>query len=299
MMVLRSGDGMPAIAKGALITVAGLTALGAAAALIPGVGPEREIDPKPARHHRALDGWRAGPATRPLGRIPGRGAIDRAAEFARTRGGLVSFATIDSTGRLHSARGTTPYPSASLGKAMVLAAYLRRLEAAGVPLTSEARQRLTSMITWSDNKAADALYPAIGDPGMLDVARRARMRSFVPTGYWSEAQVTADDMARLMWRLRNVLGQRYRELGMRLLAHVIPAQRWGIPDAAGPSWHAWFKGGWRESPGGQLVHQAALLRGGGQRVAVAVLTDAQPSQAYGVDTIRGIAARLLGTAGRS
>jgi len=181
---------------------------------------------------------------------------------------------------------------------MVLAAYLRRLEAAGAPLTYEARQQLTSMITWSDNKAADALYPVIGDPGMLDVARRARMRSFEPTGYWSEAQVTADDMARLMWRLRPVLGQRYRELGMRLLAHVIPAQRWGIPDVAGSSWHAWFKGGWRESPRGQLVHQAALLRGGGQRVAIAVLTDAQPSQAYGIDTIRGIAARLLGTAGR-
>jgi Beta-lactamase enzyme family len=298
MMVLRSGDGMPAIAKGALSGVVVIAALGTAA-LIRGVGPERELDPEPARHHRALDGWRAGPATRQLERVPGRGAIDRAADFARTRGGLVSFATIDSTGQLHSARGTISYPSASLGKAMVLAAYLRRLEAAAAPLTSEARQRLTSMITWSDNKAADALYPAIGDPGMLDVARRARMRSFVPTGYWSEAQVTADDMARLMWRLRTVLGQRYRELGMRLLAHVIPAQRWGIPDAAGPSWHAWFKGGWREAPGGQLVHQAALLRGGGQRVAIAVLTDAQPSQAYGVDTIRGIAARLLGTAGRS
>jgi hypothetical protein len=133
---------------------------------------------------------------------------------------------------------------------------------------------------------------------MVDVARRVTMRSFVPTGYWSEAQVTADDMARLMWRLRNVLGQRYREFGMRLLAHIIPAQRWGIPDAAGSSWHVWFKGGWRESPGGQLVHQAALLRGGGQRVAIAVLTDAQPSQAYGVDTIRGIAARLLGPSRR-
>jgi hypothetical protein len=66
----------------------------------------------------------------------------------------------------------------------------------------------------------------------------------------------------------------------------------------GSSWHTWFKGGWRESPGGQLVHQAALLRNGGQRVAIAVLTDAQPSQAYGVDTIRGIAARLLGPSRR-
>jgi len=282
----------------ALTGVAAIAALGTAATLIWWVGPEPELDPGPAREHRALDGWRAGPATRPLERVPGQGAIQRAARFARTRGDLVSFAAIDSTGRLHSARGTIRYPSASLGKAMVLAAYLRRLDAAGAPLTSEARQQLTSMITWSDNKAADAIYPAIGDPGIVEVAREARMRSFEPTGFWSEAQVTADDMARLMWRLRNVLGQRYRKFGMGLLAHVIPAQRWGIPDAAGSPWHVWFKGGWRKSPGGQLVHQAALLRGGGRRVAIAVLTDAQPSQAYGGATIRGIAARLLGTSRR-
>ena len=288
---------MRARRKQALAGVAAIAALGTAAASIWGVGPEREPDPEPVREHRALDGWRAGPVTRPLERIPGPAAIHRAASFARTRGDLVSFAAIDSTGRLHSARGTIPYPSASLGKAMVLVAYLRRLEAEGAPLTTEARQQLTSMITWSDNKTADAIYPAIGDPGMVEVARRARMRSFEPTGYWSEAQVTADDMARLMWRLRRVLGERYRELGMRLLARVIPAQRWGVPAAAGSSWHVWFKGGWRESPGGQLVHQAALLRGEGRRVAIAVLTDAQPSQAYGVATIRGVAARLLGSAG--
>jgi beta-lactamase class A len=287
---------MRAIPKTAVIGVAVVAAVGTAAALMWGVGPEP--DRQPAREHPALDGWRAGPATRPVERVPGRAAIHRAARFARSRGGQVSFAAIDSTGRLHSARGTIPYPSASLGKAMVLAAYLRRLDAAGATLTSEAKQQLTSMITWSDNKAADAIYPAIGDPGIVEVARRARMRSFEPAGYWSEAQVTADDMARLMWRVRDVLGQRYRELGMRLLAHIIPAQRWGIPDAAGPSWRAWFKGGWRESAGGQLVHQAALLRGGGRRVAIAVLTDAQPSQPYGVNTIRGIATRLLGPAGR-
>lgn len=279
----------------ALAGVAAIAALGTAAALIWGIGPEPDLDPEPVREHRALDGWRAGPATRPLERVPGPAAIHRAATFARARGDLVSFAVIDSTGRLHSAGGKIPYPSASLGKAMVLAAYLRRLETEGAPLTSVARQQLTAMITWSDNRAADTIYPVIGDPGMVDVARRARMRSFEPTGYWSEERVTADDMARLMWRFRRVLGQRYRSLGMRLLAHVIPAQRWGIPAAAGSSWHVWFKGGWRGSPRGQLVHQAALLRGEGRRVAIAVLTDAQPSQAHGVATIRGIAARLLGT----
>jgi hypothetical protein len=56
---------------------------------------------------------------------------------------------------------------------------------------------------------------------------------------------------------------------------------------------AFFKGGWRRSPRGQLVHQAARLERGTLSIAIAVLTDGNPSQAYGRETVRGIAARLV------
>jgi hypothetical protein len=100
-------------------------------------------------------------------------------------------------------------------------------------------------------------------------------------------------MARFMWGLEHRALDAHRRFAMRLLAGVVSTQRWGIPAAAGDEWSVWFKGGWRESPGGQLVHQAALLRGGGRKLAIAVLTDAQPTQQYGAETLRGIAARLL------
>ena len=150
------------------------------------------------------------------------------------------------------------------------------------------------MITYSDNDAADAIYALVGDPGLEAVAARVGMRGFVGAGYWSEASITARDMAWFMWRLEHgALATRHRGFAMRLLAGVVPEQRWGIPAAAGEDWSVWFKGGWRPSPGGALVHQAALLRGGSRRVAIAVLTDAQPSHQYGTETVRGIAARLL------
>jgi hypothetical protein len=58
-----------------------------------------------------------------------------------------------------------------------------------------------------------------------------------------------------------------------------------------------FKGGWRETARGELVHQGAWLRGGGRRLAIAILTDAQPSRVYGIHTVRGIADRLLASSG--
>jgi beta-lactamase class A len=244
---------------------------------------------------RAVDGWRAGPVERPLDRMPRHPDVRRAAEFAATRGESVSFAVVDSRGRTHGFRARVPYQSASLTKAMLLAAYLDRVGSQS--LDPATRQRLGAMITYSDNDAADAFYATVGDAGLQAVAERAGMRDFRGAGFWSEAWITARDMARFMSRLEHRALGAHRKFAMRLLAGVVSSQRWGIPEAAGDAWSVWFKGGWRASVGGQLVHQAALLRGGGRKLAIAVLTDAQPTQQYGTETVRGIAARLLARGG--
>lgn len=59
------------------------------------------------------------------------------------------------------------------------------------------------------------------------------------------------------------------------------------------SWRTFFKGGWRPTPSGQLVHQIARLEAGGRRISLAVLTDANPTHDYGVRTVEGVAARVL------
>ncbi len=70
-------------------------------------------------------------------------------------------------------------------------------------------------------------------------------------------------------------------------------QRWGIPEAAPEGADVRLKGGWRPSDAGQLVHQAARVDLGEESYSIAVLTDGNPSQAYGEETIRLIAAELL------
>jgi hypothetical protein len=106
-------------------------------------------------------------------------------------------------------------------------------------------------------------------------------------------------MARYFSRVREVLPRPHRRTGMGLLASITPEQRWGIAKAAGRNWKVHFKGGWRETGEGELVHQAALLRGDdGRDMAIAVLTDAQSSRTYAIHTVRGVADRLIAGSAR-
>jgi hypothetical protein len=230
--------------------------------------------------------------------VPTVSAMRKAWSFARRRGGQVSFAVVDTTGRMRTRDGGRLYVSASVVKAMLLVAELRRLRQEGLLLDPATEEQLEAMITYSDNDAADSIYQRVGDPGLLAVARLARMRRFTVAGYWGNAQVTAADLARFFAGLRKLLPRPYRRTGLDLLASVIPEQRWGLPRAARGGWTVYFKGGWRATERGELVHQAAWLKDRKRRLAIAVLTDAQPSQLHAIHTVRGIADRLLEPAAR-
>jgi len=183
--------------------------------------------------------------------------------------------------------------SASVVKAMLLAAELGRLERNGLALDPATEGLLGAMIRFSDNDAADSIYLRVGDAGLIEVARLAGMRRFAVSGYWANAQVTAADMARCFSRLSRLLAGPHRDWALALLGSVVKDQRWGVPRAAGKDWRVFFKGGWRATERGQLVHQVALLRTGDRQLVIAVLTDGQPSRLYGIHTVRGVADRLL------
>jgi beta-lactamase class A len=231
---------------------------------------------------------------RPPPAMPGPSAMRRAWRYARRRGGMVSFAVIDTKGRMRTREGGRLYVSASVVKAMLLVAELRRLAEQGLPLDALTEDLLEAMIAWSDNDAADSIYTRVGDPGLLAVAKAARMRRFTVAGYWGNAQVTAADLAHFFSRVRRLLPRPHRRAGLRMLASVVPGQRWGLPRAAARAgWTVHFKGGWRETESGELVHQAGWLRNGKREITIAVMTDAQPSRLYAIHTVRGIADRLV------
>ena len=229
---------------------------------------------------------------------PSPRAIRRAQEFAASRGD-VSFAVIDDSIGLRGYDQDRQFSSASVSKALLLAADLRRLEREGLPLDEETKGLLEPMITYSDNEAADAVYAQVGDAGLEDVARRAGMTGFEATpGFWGGDQITAADMARFFFRLEANLPGPHRAYAKGLLARITPVERWGVPRVIGHGWSVWFKGGWRpagqEDTSGAVTHQAALLvHRGGERVGLAVLTDESPGDATGFGAIEGVTERLL------
>jgi hypothetical protein len=124
------------------------------------------------------------------GAFPPAAGIRAARAWVRGRAGS-SFALIDSHGRLHGFAPRRRYVSASVVKAMLLVAYLRQV--GNRPPSPAERAVLGPMIRWSDNDAADSIYARIGDSGLLDLARRARMRDLTVAGHWGGVYFSARD----------------------------------------------------------------------------------------------------------
>jgi D-alanyl-D-alanine dipeptidase len=213
------------------------------------------------------------------------------------RGGLNSFALIDSWGRVRGFARDRVYITASVVKAMLLVSYLRSI-GNRMPDASE-RAALGPMITVSDNGRATSIYRRVGDAALIRLARRAGMRTFGVSGFWGNATFSALDQARFFRVFDRLTPPRSRGYARRLLSSIVPWQRWGFSRyslAAG--FRTYFKGGWRGTSSGRLVHEAALFVRGGQRVSMAVLTDGNPSHDHGAETLRGVAARIFGARAR-
>jgi len=132
-----------------------------------------------------------------------------------------------------------------------------------------------------------------GTPRLRALAHRAAMRRFWPvTGIWGLSRIDADDQARYFLDIDEYVAPRHRAYAMHLLNSITPTQRWGISRVKPSGWRLYFKGGWGSGTG-WVDHQLALLTRGDERVSVAILTHLDGSHAYGEETLREIAERLL------
>ena len=231
----------------------------------------------------------AASAAPPPGWNPDVGA---ARAWAAQRAGDVSFA-VRTERRGWSWRGAATYRSASVVKAMLMVAYLRRPDVRRRSLRAEERALLAPMIRYSDNAAADAISARVGMARLSALGRRAGMRHFGPYPVWGGSAIAAVDQARFFLRVDRLVPRRHRRYAMAQLRGITEGQRWGIAHAVPPGWRIAFKGGWGRGVTREVNHQVALLTNGRLRVSVAVMTADNPSHGYGTATQHGVAARLL------
>jgi hypothetical protein len=162
----------------------------------------------------------------------------------------------------------------------------------GRGLSAGDRALLAPMIRWSDSVAATTVRDMVGRRRIERLARAAGMRDFGYRWVWGESRTSPRDQVRFMDHLMSFIPREHRAYARYLLAHVVRSQRWGIGRVVPCGWRLYLKGGWG-SGSGRVDHQVALLRRGRARVALALFTQFDPDHAYGKQTLRGLASRLL------
>jgi hypothetical protein len=230
----------------------------------------------------------------PVG-YPGPATVTNAASYLSHRAGRTAFAVVDSEGRMSGVHVHWTFVSASVVKAMLLVAYLRRLDAMGQHhVDSYSNSFLYPMINVSDNSAATQTWSIVGDSGLYSVARAAGMTDFSIVGIWANAQISAADQAKFFFEMDSLIPREFVGYARYLLSTIAGYESWGIPAVArAHRYTVFFKGGWRGTGLGQLVHQVARLERGSRTFSIAVMTDGDPSMGYGIDTIQGVAEALL------
>jgi beta-lactamase class A len=187
------------------------------------------------------------------------------------------------------------FDSASVVKVTILGALLREAMEQHRYLTGTEVTLTTAMITRSDNSAASALWARVGMRRLQHFLNLAKMSEteLGQNGFWGLTQITAhDEMAllRLLTSKNTVLDAASRAYALDLMAHVIPSQRWGVPVGAPAGVTVHVKNGWVPiAPHGWRINSIGSFSGRGRDYLIAVLTQGNPTMAYGVRTIEDAA----------
>jgi beta-lactamase class A len=192
-------------------------------------------------------------------------------------------------------RNSRQFDSASVVKVTILGALLRLALDQNRYLTNTEAALARAMITKSDNAAASALWAELGRSHLQHFLDLAGMKQTTlgPDGYWGLTQITAHDqilLLRVLLNKNSALDSPSRSYALSLMAQVIPSQRWGVPAGAPTSVTVHVKNGWLpRATHGWRIHSIGCFTSKGGNYSIVVLTQDNPSMAYGIATIERIA----------
>ncbi|MCX5201124.1 class A beta-lactamase-related serine hydrolase [Streptomyces sp. NBC_00237] len=213
----------------------------------------------------------------------------------RGRPGTVALALYErSTNTYCSLRSWDSFDSASIVKVTVLGALLHDAQKKKRALSATERNRVTAMITKSDNNATSALWKQLGTGKINAFLKAAGMTRTKPgaNGYWGLTQVNASEQSKLLallTRRNTVLTDASRAYALDRMARVVPAQRWGTPAGAPGAAKVQVKNGWLpRATKGWRVHSLGVFTGLGHDYTITVLTHGNKTMQQGVDTIQAV-----------
>jgi hypothetical protein len=140
---------------------------------------------------------------------------------------------------------------------------------------------------------------------MTECLAKAGAEGIVPYDgpYWGTSTATAAGMAALMARVTygDTVNALHRAAALTMLASVVEGQRWGIAAGADDATNeiVGIKDGWYPDDDGWRVNSVGYispLTPGDAPYAIAVLTNYQETQEYGIATIEGVAEPVYGAA---
>jgi hypothetical protein len=193
--------------------------------------------------------------------------------------------------------GSKDFDSASIVKAIIMAALLRWHQQSKTPLSAWEKSEATLMITQSDNDAATALWNELGMGNLQHFLNLAGMgeTKLGQDGEWGLTKVTAHDemlLLKLLTAPNSVLDAYSRSYQLGLMAHVTSWEAWGVTAGtpSGVTWHV--KNGWLPDATGWHINSIGTFSGHGKDYMIAVLsdnTDMNDDEQYGINTIGDIA----------
>jgi hypothetical protein len=201
------------------------------------------------------DGW----TVRPLGLI-----APNAAFLAEQFEGRIGIAlTVPARGVVYTVNGDEPFEALSVTKVPIMLAFLEQAAASGRSLSSTDLALLESMITESDNLAADVLWiRAGGSKGVHGALSAAGFPNFqLDPAVWGESALTAEHTATLLAAL--VDGASFypetRRIALDLMTRVVPWQAWGAGTSLPGGTPFGVKNGWYLEDEGWALHTTGFV----------------------------------------
>ena len=221
--------------------------------------------------------------------------IPAIAAYVAGRADNVTVAVEDlTTGQIYQFRPGVVENTASTVKVDILATLLAQAQAAGRPLTPEEQSLAVPMIEESLDSAADTLWTSLGPGAVGAFEREAGMTSTVPAtdGVWGTTTTTALDrlaMIRTLVEPNSLLTDASRAYVLDLMEHITPSQDWGATGGVPPGVTVALKNGFAVIDGWQ-INTTGWVSGAGRDYLIAVLTNGNVSEQYGIDTVNAVSA---------